>query len=196
MHPMSQLRLRFPHLPRAEGGQSPALQQDDEGGPTEEVQPPHREVQDLIGHIGEPEGAISLLLALDSPPQVATVLVSFMVVRCPLSYNVILRRPFLNLSGVVISTDHLKLKFPTEARRGEIRGDQSISHQCYATMLRNRAEGSSKATEALTVEEMQGEDEKKEVRRPTPVEDLKVLPLEEALRPYLSTLEFELRSEL
>ena len=35
----------------------------------------------------------------------------------------------------VTSTYHLMIKFPTEYRVGEVRGDQMVAHKCYIAML-------------------------------------------------------------
>ena len=54
---------------------------------------------------------------------------------CLLAYNAIIRRPTLNVWRVAISIYHLLLKFPTDYRIGEARGDQVAARECYVAML-------------------------------------------------------------
>ena len=59
----------------------------------------------------------------------------FLVVDCPLSYNVIVGRPTLNKWKSATSTYCLKVKFPTENGVGEVRGDQVLVRECYKAVL-------------------------------------------------------------
>ncbi|XP_077223335.1 uncharacterized protein LOC143856939 [Tasmannia lanceolata] len=67
--------------------------------------------------------------------------------------------PALRDLGVVVSTPHLKMKFPTRTGTGEVRGQQMVARQCYAASLKgsnapaeNFAIGSENPRErALTV---------------------------------------------
>jgi len=42
-----------------------------------------------------------------------TITIKYIVVNAPSFYNLLLGRPSLNTSGVVVSTSHLKLKLPS-----------------------------------------------------------------------------------
>ncbi|CAA0814729.1 Unknown protein, partial [Striga hermonthica] len=66
----------------------------------------------------------------------------FVVVDVESAYNVILGRPALNAFRVVVSTYHMKLKFPVGDQVGEARGDQKLSRTCYqiAVKTNERAE--------------------------------------------------------
>lgn len=46
-------------------------------------------------------------------------------------YNAILGRPTLNNLRVDTSTQHLKMKFPTNGGVGEARGKQALVQECY-----------------------------------------------------------------
>ncbi|KAJ4719042.1 Retrovirus-related Pol polyprotein from transposon opus [Melia azedarach] len=59
-------------------------------------------------------------------------MVDFVVVDHPSSYNVILGRPFLMATKGVVSTYHLKLKFPVDNQVGVIKRDQLVARKCYA----------------------------------------------------------------
>ncbi|KAL0451875.1 UNVERIFIED_CONTAM: hypothetical protein Slati_1165600 [Sesamum latifolium] len=52
-----------------------------------------------------------------------TCLLKFLVVDVPSAYNVILAKPTLNTFQAVISTYHMKIKFPTLGGIGEVQGD-------------------------------------------------------------------------
>ena len=60
---------------------------------------------------------------------------NFLVVDSPLSYNVIIGRPTLNLWKVATSTYCLKVKFLIERGIREIRGDQVLTRECYQAVL-------------------------------------------------------------
>ncbi|KAK3033968.1 hypothetical protein RJ639_034132 [Escallonia herrerae] len=119
------------------------------------------------------EGIIALPVAIGTPPTQANFMLDFVVVRVPSAYNAILGRPALNQLQAVVSTYHLKMKFPTEHGIGEVKGDQTTARQCYVTLCQ------SKNKEALIIEDLR-EDSK--MQRGEPVEDLvsiKVYPGEE-----------------
>ncbi|KAK3008782.1 hypothetical protein RJ639_014526 [Escallonia herrerae] len=109
------------------------------------------------------EGIIALPVAIGTPPAQANFMLDFVVVKVPSAYNAILGRPALNRLQAVMSTYHLKMKFPTEHGIGEVKGDQTTTRQCYVTSCR------SKNKEALIIEDLR-EDTK--MQRGEPVEDL------------------------
>ena len=58
-----------------------------------------------------------------------TQMVDFLVVDSPSAYNIILGRTALNKAKAVISTQHLKVKFPTPNGIGEMKGDQKSARE-------------------------------------------------------------------
>ncbi|KAK3017843.1 hypothetical protein RJ639_003353 [Escallonia herrerae] len=92
------------------------------------------------------EGIITLPVTIRTPPTQANLMLDFVVVKVPSAYNAILGRPALNQVQAVVSTYHLKMKFPTENGIREVKGDQTTAHQCYVTSCR------SKNKEALIIE--------------------------------------------
>ena len=55
------------------------------------------------------------------------VKVNFIVVEAFSSYTSILARPWLHAMGAMPSTLHLKVKYPTQGRVGELVGDQATT---------------------------------------------------------------------
>ncbi|KAL2241158.1 UNVERIFIED_CONTAM: Retrovirus-related Pol polyprotein from transposon opus [Sesamum indicum] len=62
-------------------------------------------------------------------------MVKFLVVDMPFAYNVILGRPGLNSFRAIVSTYHLKMKFPTQSGIGEVVCDQIEAKRCYNLSL-------------------------------------------------------------
>ena len=91
----------------------------------------------LVGFGGTrvlPLGAITLSVIVGDYPQQITKDVTFLVVDCSSAYNGILGRPTLNSWKAVASTYHLMIKFLTDYRIGELRGDQMTTRECYIAM--------------------------------------------------------------
>ncbi|XP_011069645.1 uncharacterized protein LOC105155468 [Sesamum indicum] len=88
----------------------------------------------LVGFGGNeviPEGVIELPMSLGEEPKRKTCMVPFLVVDSPFTYNVVLGRPRLNKFRAVVSTFHLKMKFPTPQGIGEVTCNQRTARQCY-----------------------------------------------------------------
>ncbi|KAK3028738.1 hypothetical protein RJ639_037761 [Escallonia herrerae] len=109
------------------------------------------------------EGIIALPVTVGAPPNQAKLMLDFVVVRVPSAYNAILGRTALNQLRAVVSTYHMKMKFPTENGVGEVKGDQAVARQCYMASCRNRA------NETLMIEDLRDETK---VERGKPAEDL------------------------
>ncbi|GAV69533.1 hypothetical protein CFOL_v3_13034, partial [Cephalotus follicularis] len=60
-----------------------------------------------------PEGVISLPMTIGGEPCQATIFVSFLVMKMPPTYNVILGHPSQAALKDVVSIPHLKMNFPT-----------------------------------------------------------------------------------
>ncbi|KAK3031167.1 hypothetical protein RJ639_035190 [Escallonia herrerae] len=85
------------------------------------------------------EGIIALPVTVGAPLNQAKLMLDFVVVRVPSAYNEILGQTALNQLRAVISTYHMKMKFPMENGVGEVKGDQAVVRQCYMVSCRNRA---------------------------------------------------------
>ena len=78
-----------------------------------------------------PKGIVSLTVTVGAHSRQLTRLLDFLVVDCPLSYNVIIGRPTLNRWKATTSTYCLKVKFPIENGVGEVKEDQVLARECY-----------------------------------------------------------------
>ncbi|KAL0392906.1 UNVERIFIED_CONTAM: hypothetical protein Sradi_2513400 [Sesamum radiatum] len=86
----------------------------------------------LYGFAGEvihPKGMISLPLETRTPRK--TCMLKFLVLDVSSAYNAILGRPTLNAFQAIISTYHMKIKFPAFGGMGEVQGDHLQSRKCY-----------------------------------------------------------------
>ena len=81
------------------------------------------------------KGIVTLTVTLGTYLEQLTHQLDFLVVDCPSSYSVIIGRPTLNRWKLATSTYCLKVKFPTENRVGEVRGDQVLARECYQAIL-------------------------------------------------------------
>ncbi|KAK3021961.1 hypothetical protein RJ639_045656 [Escallonia herrerae] len=131
--------------------------------PTDRLRKMDTPLYGFSNHLVAAEGIITLPVAIGTPPAQANFMLDFVVVKVPSAYNAILGRPSLNRLQAVVSTYHLKMKFPTKHGIGEVKGDQTKARQCYVTSCR------SKNKEVMIIEDLR-EDTK--MQRGEPVEDL------------------------
>jgi len=94
----------------------------------------------IYGFFGEKvstRGYIDLHTIFRDGTQTKIIPIQFLVVDASTSYNVLLGRPSLNTLGVVVSTPHLAMKFPSPS--GDIltiHGNQRLARECYMANLR------------------------------------------------------------
>ena len=82
-----------------------------------------------------PRGIVTLTVIVETYPVQLTHQLDFLVVDCPSSYNVIIGRLTLNKWKAITSTCCLKVKFPTDNKVGEVKGDQVLARECYQAVL-------------------------------------------------------------
>ena len=82
-----------------------------------------------------PKGIVTLTITVGIHLRQLTRQLDFLVVYCPLSYNVIIGRPTLNRWKAATSTYYLKVKFPIDNGVGEVKGDQVLARECYQVVL-------------------------------------------------------------
>ena len=83
-------------------------------------------------------GLVELQVTMGEIPRRRAEFIEFTVVRCPTTYNAIMGRASLVKFQAVISLYHLKLKFPTSAGVGEVRGLQEEARSCYLVASKSR----------------------------------------------------------
>ena len=66
--------------------------------------------------------------------------VDFIMVDAYSPYIAIVARPWLHTLGVVFSTLHQKIKYPSGGQIEEILGDQTMARQCMVATIRHRHE--------------------------------------------------------
>ncbi|XVF30078.1 hypothetical protein REPUB_Repub16aG0025900 [Reevesia pubescens] len=121
-----------------------------------------------------PKGAIALPFTLGVSLQAKMVMVDFLVVDNPSPYNALMESLSQNDLKAIGSSPHLKVKFLTPRRIGEVKRDQTMAREFYNTPLTKENKG-----EALTVENLDLRNKLNEVRV-KPIEDL----IEVQLREY------------
>ena len=82
-----------------------------------------------------PKGIVTLTITVGIHLRQLTRQLDFLVVDCPLSYNIIIGRPTLNRWKAATSTYYLKVKFPIDNGVGEVKGDQVLARECYQVVL-------------------------------------------------------------
>lgn len=68
-----------------------------------------------------PIRVITLPMTLGTSSGHLNLMIDFIVVKFPLTYNMILGRPCMRMVRAVLSTYHLVMKFPIETSIGEVR---------------------------------------------------------------------------
>ena len=83
-----------------------------------------------------PLGVVELPITIGSSPTERTMILDFVVVDEEGPYQMILGRPFLRMSKVVLSNHYLALKYRVNGVVGVVRGDQRIARSCYSSAAR------------------------------------------------------------
>lgn len=84
-------------------------------------------LQGFTGDFVQLMGAITLSVLVRKAPRIVETMANFLVVKAPSTYNAILGCLTLNNLRKVTSTYHIKMKFPTDLRVGEVHGEQVLS---------------------------------------------------------------------
>ena len=89
-----------------------------------------------------PRGQIKLPMQTGSD----VVEADFIVVDAFSSYTAIMGRPWLHSLGVVSSTLHQKVKYPSEGQVLEIVGSQFMARQCLIAVIQHKLEAGASAS--------------------------------------------------
>ncbi|KAI3468952.1 hypothetical protein Pfo_025615 [Paulownia fortunei] len=96
------------------------------------------------GGVVDPMGQVILSIFLGIELMHKTRMIKFLVVDSFSAYNIILGRPSLNTFQLVVSTFHMKLKFPVNEGIGEVEGDQCSARRCYVEAVRKAEQKKAK----------------------------------------------------
>lgn len=93
----------------------------------------------LVGFTNQKEkvrGFIETETVFGSGFDIRRIKVRYLVLECEASYNILIGRHTLNDVGAVVSTPHLKVKFPLlDGRIATICVDQKLARLCYSEIL-------------------------------------------------------------
>jgi len=137
----------------------------------------------LVGFSGEQvevRGHVDLRTTFSDDQAAKTIVIRYLVVNAPSSYNLLLGRPSLNKLGAVVSTSHMKMKFPTEGKVVTMKVDQEVARKCYENSLRTRRTYTLAQAAPVHGETKQEEIDPRstdERRGPKPVGDLKEIEI-------------------
>ncbi|XP_074324191.1 uncharacterized protein LOC141661112 [Apium graveolens] len=81
------------------------------------------------------QGAIDIPTTFDTSSQEVTAMVKYYVIDMASPYNAIIGQPTLFFLEAIISSPHMKVKFPTPIGPGELITDHVASQYCYSTTL-------------------------------------------------------------
>ncbi|CAA0830004.1 Unknown protein, partial [Striga hermonthica] len=137
-----------------------------------ELSPLHTSLFGFNGSEVAPLGEATLAVVLGEGDLRKVKMIRFVVVDVESAYNVILGRPALNAFQAVVSTYHMKLKFPVGDRVGEARGDKKLSRACYQIAIKT-----NQKTEV------------REGKKPTPSEKR---PMRSDLKPHGELIEIQI----
>ena len=103
---------------------------------TEDLTPYSSPLISFEGKVIIPKGQIKLPVQTSSE----TVEVDFILVDAYSPYIALVVRPWLHTLGVVSSTLHQKIKYPSGGKIEEILGDQTMARQCMVAAIRHKPE--------------------------------------------------------
>nr|KYP44754.1 Retrovirus-related Pol polyprotein from transposon opus [Cajanus cajan] len=145
----------------------------------------------LVGFVGDQvtaRGYADLETTFGQGAQMKTVVVRYLVVNAQSFYSILIGRPTLNKLGAVVSTSHLKVKYPLpNGTVGTLRVDQEVARKCYGDSLKARR----RLYTAQVEQEVHSIDLDPRVshfdRRPAPAEDIKEVTLAEGKKVKVGT---------
>jgi len=84
-------------------------------------------------------GYIDLRTTFSDEEAARTIVIRYVVVNTPSTYNLLLGKPSLNRLGEVASTKHMKMKLLSlEGRVITIRSNQKDARKCYESSIKNK----------------------------------------------------------
>ncbi|XP_020201791.1 uncharacterized protein LOC109787663 [Cajanus cajan] len=117
-----------------------------------------------------------------------TVIIRYLVVSAQSSYNILIGRPTLNKLGAIVSTSHLKVKYPLpNGDVGVLKVDQEVARKCYKDSLKARRRlytaPAEKHIHSVELDPRMGQFD----HRPAPAEDVKEMEVMEGRNVKIGT---------
>src|ERR1044072_7218312 len=98
-----------------------------------DLQPYHGSLEGFTGERVEVRGYVEAETIFGTGPNIRRVTVRYLVLNCTATYNVLIGRQTINDIHAVVSTPHLKMKYPTKnGRIGVLAVDQRVAKECLA----------------------------------------------------------------
>src|ERR1044072_9444856 len=98
-----------------------------------DLQPYHGSLEGFTGERVEVRGYVEAETIFGTGPNIRRVTVRYLVLNCTATYNVLIGRQTINDIHAVVSTPHLKMKYPTKnGRIGVLAVDQKVAKECLA----------------------------------------------------------------
>ncbi|KAL0303534.1 UNVERIFIED_CONTAM: Gag-Pol polyprotein [Sesamum radiatum] len=141
-----------------------------------QLQPVHTPLVGFGGSEVASMGTITLPVSMGEEPKRKTLMIKFLVVDTPFTYNVILGQPGLNAFKAVVSTYHQKMKFSTKNGVGEVICDRKKARRCYNLSLK-KGEPNEKLKRKEREDMEESEPKKFKPERIEPVEEFKTVRL-------------------
>nr|KYP59531.1 Retrovirus-related Pol polyprotein from transposon opus [Cajanus cajan] len=116
------------------------------------------------------------------------VVIRYLVVDAQSSYSILIGRPTLNKLGAIVSTSHLKVKYPLPSGAvGVLKVDQEVARKCYGDSLKARRRLYTKQVEkevhSVKLDPRMGQFD----HRPAPAEDVKEVEVMEGRNVKIGT---------
>lgn len=80
-------------------------------------------------------GVIAFPVTLGITPRHIILIIDFLIIKVPSTYNKILGQPCIKMAKAILSTYHLMMKFPIKVCIGEVIGNLLIAKECYITVI-------------------------------------------------------------
>jgi len=149
--------------------------------PTDQLRPFDGVLVGFSGDQVEVKGYVDLRTTFRDKEDAKTIFIRYIVVNAPSSYNLLLGRPSINKLGAMISTVHLKMKFPTDDGKVllTLSVNQEVARKCYEDSLRSKRKVAySVSTMEVVVDPELDTRLVHSERRPQPVGEIKEVLIE------------------
>ena len=98
-----------------------------------DLKPYHGSLEGFTSEKVDVKGYVEAKTIFGTGPNIRRVMVRYLVLNCSATYNVLIGCQTINDIYAVVSTPHLKMKYPTKnGKIGVLAVDQKISKECLA----------------------------------------------------------------